>query len=107
MMTPRSGPPSPVVTGSVSTMAAAASRITLNVPMRFIWITLLKVSKGRTPSRPRTFPGVAIPAQLTTMRSGPSDVAASTAAWTWASLVTSAGAKTALPPLLPALSSAA
>ncbi|MNI71820.1 hypothetical protein D3C73_1277190 [compost metagenome] len=76
-------------------MAAAAKRITLKVPTRLICMTLLKVSSGSTPSRPRTFPGVAIPAQLTTMRSGPKAMAAWTAAWIWDSLVTSAGAKTA------------
>ncbi len=96
MMTPRSGPPSPVTAGSVATMAAAASRMTLKVPTRLIWMTRLKVSSGSTPSRPSTLPGVAIPAQLTTIRSGPSAAAASTAAWTWSSLVTSAGTKTAV-----------
>ncbi len=34
MMTPRSGPPSSVTTGSVAAIAAAARRITLNVPTR-------------------------------------------------------------------------
>ena len=95
MMTPRSGPPSSVTAGSVAAMAAAASRITLKVPTRLIWMTRLKVSSGSTPSRPRTLPGVAMPAQFTTMRSGPRATAASTAACTWSSLVTSAGTKTA------------
>ena len=72
MMTPRSGPPSSVTAGSVAAIAAAARRITLKVPTRLIWMTRLKVSSGSTPSRPRTLPGVAMPAQFTTIRSGPS-----------------------------------
>ena len=95
MMTPRSGPPSSVTAGSVATIAAAARRMTLKVPTRLIWMTRLKFSSGSTPSRPSTLPGVAIPAQLTTIRSGPRATAASTAACTSSSLVTSAGTKTA------------
>ena len=76
MMTPRSAVTNSPVTGSVAAMAAAASRSTLKVPTRLIWMTLLKLSSGSTPSRPSTLPGVATPAQFTTTRSGPSSVAA-------------------------------
>jgi hypothetical protein len=64
----------------VAAIAAAASRTTLKVPTRLIWMTRWKVSSGSTPSRPRTLPGVAMPAQFTTILNGPSPTAASTAA---------------------------
>src|SRR4051794_41779677 len=91
-MTPRS--PS---TGSVSTIAAAASRMTLNVPIRLTRTTFSNASSGSTPCLPSTRPGVPTPAQLTTMRSGASAVAVCTACWTPASSVTSSPAK--LPPI--------
>ena len=40
-MTPRSSP-----TGSVAAIRSAASRITLNVPMRLTWMTLTNGSSG-------------------------------------------------------------
>ena len=84
MITPRSSP-----TGSVAAMAAPASRITVNVPMRFTRITRSKASIDAGPCLPTTRSGAPIPAQLTTMRSGPSEAAVSTAACTCAGSVTS------------------
>ena len=81
--------------GSVAAMRAAASRSTLNVPTRLTRTTRSNASSGSTPPRPSTLPGVAMPAQFTTTRSGPRASAASRAAVTAASSVTSAGAKTA------------
>src|SRR3954468_9839132 len=91
-MTPRS--PS---TGSVSTMAAVASRITLKVPIRLIRTTFSNASSGSTPCLPRTRAGVPTPAQLTTIRSGAWPTAVCTACCTPASSVTSRPAK--LPPM--------
>src|SRR3954447_5639593 len=90
-MTPRS--PS---TGSLSTIAATASRMTLNVPIRLTRITCSNCSSGSTPCLPSTRPGVPMPAQLMTMRSGPRPAAVDTACCTAPSSVTSAGAN--LPP---------
>src|SRR3954470_20156910 len=91
-MTPRS--PS---TGSVSTIAAAASRITLKVPIRLIRTTFSNASSGSTPCLPSTRAGVPTPAQLTTIRSGAWPTAVCTACCTPASSVTSRPAK--LPPI--------
>src|SRR3954468_6978423 len=91
-MTPRS--PS---TGSLSTMAAGASRMTLKVPIRLIRTTFSNASSGSTPCLPRTRAGVPTPAQLTTIRSGAWPTAVCTAACTPASSVTSRPAK--LPPI--------
>src|SRR3954452_18431712 len=91
-MTPRS--PS---TGSLSTIAATASRMTLNVPIRLTRTTFSNASSGSTPCLPSTRPGVPTPAQLTTMRSGACAVAVCPACWTPASSVTSSPAK--LPPI--------
>src|SRR4051812_23072677 len=91
-MTPRS--PS---TGSLSTIAATASRMTLKVPIRLTRTTFSKASSGSTPCLPSTRPGVPMPAQLTTIRNGASPVAVCTACWTPASSVTSSPAK--LPPI--------
>ena len=85
---PRAPSPS---TGSVLDIAEAARRRTLKEPIRFTRITNSKVlrSKG-VPSRPTVRDALPIPAALTSERSGPSSVAASTAAWTCASSATSA-----------------
>src|SRR5947209_11374978 len=91
-MTPRS--PS---TASLSTMRATASRMTLNVPIRLTVTTRANCSSGSTPSRPSTRPGVPMPAQLTTIRNGPADAAASTACCTDTSSVTSTA--TNVPPI--------
>src|SRR3954468_6319335 len=91
-MTPRS--PS---TGSPSTTAATASRITLKVPIRLTRTTFSKASSGSTPCLPRTRPGVPMPAQLTTIRNGAWPTAVCTACWTPVSSVTSSAAK--LPPI--------
>src|SRR3954447_23549713 len=91
-MTPRS--PS---TRSLSTIAATASRITLNVPIRLTRTTFSNASSGRTPCLPSTRPGVPMPAQLTTIRTGACAVAVCTACCTPASSVTSSPAK--LPPI--------
>src|SRR3954471_18121059 len=91
-MTPRS--PS---TGSLSTIAATASRITLKVPIRLTRTTFSNASRGSTPCLPSTRPGVPMPAQLTRIRSGACAVAVCTARWTPASSVTSRPAK--LPPI--------
>src|SRR3954447_13473612 len=91
-MTPRS--PS---TGSVSTMAAAASRMTLKVPIRLIRTTFSNASSGSTPCLPSTRAGVPTPAQLMTIRSGAWPTAVCTACCTPASSVTSSPAK--LPPI--------
>ena len=92
-MTPRSSP-----IGSVLAMRSAPSRITLNVPIRLISTTLRNASSGNGPSLPRVLIALPVPAQLTTMRSGPSASAASSAAVTAASSVTSVCAKVARSP---------
>src|SRR3954454_7358111 len=84
-------------TGSVSTIAAAASRMTLNVPIRLIRTTFSNASSGSTPCLPSTRAGVPTPAQLMTIRSGAWPTAVCTAACTPASSVTSRPAK--LPPI--------
>ena len=61
------------------------------MPIRLTSITCRNVASGNGPLRPTTRPGVAIPAQVTTTRSVPSAAAASRAAVTAASSVTSAG----------------
>ena len=74
-------------------MRSAPSRITLNVPIRLISTTLRNASSGNGPSLPRVLIALPVPAQLITMRSGPSASAASSAAVTAASSVTSVCAK--------------
>src|SRR3954468_15651637 len=91
-ITPRS--PS---TGSVSTIAAAARRMTLKVPIRLIRTTFSNASSGNTPCLPSTRAGVPTPAQLMTIRSGAWPTAVCTACCTPASSVTSRPAK--LPPI--------
>ena len=71
-------------------MAAAASRSTLNVPMRLTLITKLNASKSwGVPSRATTLDTHPTPAQLTAMRNGPWAAASSTAASTWPGSATS------------------
>src|SRR5579875_1770485 len=93
MMTPRSSP-----IGSVLAIRSAPSRSTLKVPIRLMSTTMRKRSSGKTPSLPSTRIALPVPAQLTTMRSGPSDSAISRAAATAFSSVTSAGAERARSP---------
>ena len=73
-MTPRSavaGPPGrPALTGSVAAIAAAARRMTLNVPMRLTRIVRSNASSGAGPSRPTVRFAVTMPAQFTATRSG-------------------------------------
>ncbi len=52
-MTPRS----PLEVGSLALIIAEASRITLNVPVRFVWMTRLNASRGWVPPRPEHFFG--------------------------------------------------
>src|SRR5580693_6955922 len=88
-MTPRS--PS---SSSAWLIRYAASRITLNVPIRLTWITRVKDSSGNGPSLPVVRAAVPMPAQLTTILGTPPAraPAASSAASTSAGLVTSPGA---------------
>ena len=74
-MTPRSSP-----IGSVLAIRSAASRSTLNVPIRLTSMTFLNASSGNGPSLPSVLTALPMPAQLTLMRSGPSDSATSSAA---------------------------
>ena len=69
-MTPRSSS-----IGSVLAIRSAASRSTLNVPIRLTSMTFLKPSSGNGPSLPSVLTALPMPAQLTLMRSGPSDSA--------------------------------
>ncbi|MNY14193.1 hypothetical protein D3C86_1473610 [compost metagenome] len=77
MTTPRS----PSASGVLRTMAAAASRIMLNVPIRFTRTVFSNEASGCGPSLPTVLAATAIPAQLTSPASRPSFSAASTAAW--------------------------
>src|SRR6266540_227912 len=92
-MTPRSSP-----TGSWRAIRSAASRSTLNVPIRLTVTTLVKSASGNGPFLPTTLIALPIPAQLTATRSAPSRSAASSAAPTCASSVTSAGENTTRSP---------
>src|SRR5580658_3400336 len=65
-MTPRS--PS---SSSAWLIRYAASRITLNVPIRLTWITRVKDSSGNGPSLPVVRAAVPMPAQLTTILGTP------------------------------------
>src|SRR5581483_3560783 len=87
-------PRSPSAFGAFFAICAAASRITLNVPIRLISITLVKIASGIGPSRPTVFIAAPTPAQLTATWIVPKRATAfPIAALTSASLVTSAGAK--------------
>ncbi|SKW39763.1 Uncharacterised protein [Mycobacteroides abscessus subsp. abscessus] len=80
-------------TGSSWLIAVAASRIRLNDPIKLMPMTLEKMSsecaEAYWPSLPMVRPGQPTPAQLMRTRTGPSSLAASTAAIPSASLVTS------------------
>ena len=71
----------------------AASRMTLNVPIRLTWITRANTSSGNGPWLPTVRAAVPMPAQLTTIRGTPPAraPAASSAASTSSGLVTSPG----------------
>src|SRR5664279_5303913 len=92
-MTPRS--PS---AGSFSSIAAAARRTTLKVPIRLMSMTFRKALRSMGPFLPTSRPGVPTPAQLTTIRRSPSSWAAAIAACTWASSRTSVAQKRTLAP---------
>src|SRR5215218_8997040 len=85
-------PRSPSASGSPAAIAAAASRRTLNVPIRFTRTTVSKGWSAAGPSRPTVRSAQPIPAQETASRRPP---AASTAAWTCSSSVTSVLTKAA------------
>src|SRR5262245_60193896 len=88
-------PRSPSGVGSFPTIAAAASRMTLNVPTRLTSTMLRNASSGSgSPSLPTTSPPPPIPAQLTTPCSAPNSCnATSTACRTLASSRTSVSTK--------------
>ena len=92
-------PRSPVSVGSPAAIAAAARRITLNVPTRLMRIVFSNSSRGCGPVLPRTFSATPIPAALTAPWMPPKrSVAAARAPFTSASLVTSVRTKRALAP---------
>jgi hypothetical protein len=88
-MTPRS--PS---AGSFSAIASAASLVALKVPIRLILTTRSNCSSDSTLLRPRTRPGVPIPAQFTRTRSDHRSVPDITAARMASGSVTSVATKT-------------
>ena len=89
----------PSASGSLSFMASAARRSTLNVPIRFTSTTRRKASSGHGPSRPTMRWICMIPAQTTAPRSGPKrSRAVAIARRISASSVTSAGQKRKRPP---------
>ena len=88
MQTPRS----PSASGSLASMAAAARRSTLNVPIRFTRTTASKGSNACGPRLPAVFSAHPMPAQQTAIRR-PS--AACTAASTSSAFVTSQATKRA------------
>src|SRR5919199_530238 len=95
MITPRS----PAAFGSPRAMAAAASRMTLNVPIRFTLMTRTKSASGCGPLRPSVRWATPMPAQLIAPCSPPNASSAwSTACCTLASSVTSVRAKRTLSP---------
>src|ERR1700682_5044109 len=98
-------PPPPSPPGSVLAMRSAPSRSTLKVPIRLMFTTRAKFSSGQTPWRLSTRIASPVPAQLTTMRSGPSESATSRAAVTASGSVTSAAANRARSPSWVATSS--
>src|ERR1700761_7468650 len=97
MMTPRSGESERPI-GSLFAIRSAASRSTLNVPIRLTPITFLNPSSGNGPSLESVLMALPMPAQLTLMRKVPSDSATSSALPTAASSVTSASTKRARSP---------
>ena len=84
-----STPRSPVACGVFWLMASAHKRIMLNEPTRLTLMVLLNVLRLCAPDLPTVFSAGAMPAQLIKPNSGPIFVAASTAAWASASLLTS------------------
>ncbi len=84
-MTPRW----PWSSGSVCAICSEASARTLNVPTRLIFTTVAKRSRSCTPFLPRMRADGPMPAQFTTVRSGPAAAACSTAARTCSGSVTS------------------
>ena len=84
----------PSASGSVAAMASAATASTVNEPTRLISTTLRNSPRSCTPLRPTMRADGAMPAQLTTVRSGRagSSDACATAARTCSSDVTSVGA---------------
>ncbi|MNT35739.1 hypothetical protein D3C72_1717780 [compost metagenome] len=85
MITPRS----PSLSGVFCTIAAAARRIMLKVPIRLMRMVLSKASSGCGPFLPTVLLAVAMPAQLMMPDRRPSAWAAATTAWPSASEVTS------------------
>src|SRR4051794_28716030 len=88
-------PRSPASSGVLASIAPAASRSTLKVPIR---LTLMTVSDGSKPCAPRLpaiFSAQPMPAQQTLMRRPSSPAARSTAAAIWSESVTSAATKPA------------
>ena len=95
MITPRSPPSS----GVLAAIAAAARRMTLNVPIKLIFIMRWNTSNGCGPSLPNTLDGAPTPAQFNApFRLPKLLIAVAMAAFTSASLVTSALAKRACAP---------
>ena len=95
MQTPRS----PSSSGSLSDIAAQASRRTLKVPIRFTLITLWKISRSCGPCLEAVRWAQPIPAQQTEIRSPPgASAAASTAACTGSGSITFASMKAARSP---------
>ena len=103
MMTPRSGPPSSVAAGSVAAMAAAASRMTLKVPTRLIWMTRLKRFQRQDAVAPQHLAGRGDPGAVHHDPQRPQGRGGVDGGLHLCSLVTSAGTKTAvLPAAVPA-----
>src|SRR5919109_345914 len=95
MTTPRS----PSRLGAFCAMCVAASRMQLNVPMRFTVTTRVNSSSLAGPDLPSVFIAVPMPAQFTRTLMAPSRArAVSSAAPTSSALVTSAGVNTAASP---------
>src|SRR3954471_18087654 len=88
-------PRSPSSSGAVPSIALAARRSTLNVPIRFTRITVSKGSSACGPRLPAVFSAHAIPAQQMEIRSPSWPAACATAASTCAASVTSACTKLA------------
>ncbi len=91
-------PRSPSASGSFCDMAVAARRMQLNVPIRLMLTTFSNTPRSWAdsywPSRPMVRVAQPTPAAVTSERSGPSSLAASTAAITCSVSVTSVAAKT-------------
>ena len=76
-------PRSPSSSGSLASMALAAKRRTLKVPIRLMAMTTAKGSSAWGPREPAIFCANPVPAQFTQTRRPPSACAATaTAAWT-------------------------